>query len=114
MPRSAKQPRRAHLNPKPVAATTTGTHGKTQSDGPPHLDFVNRNNGALPETIAEGDLETLNLGLGFFFALMREAKRLYDEEGDGGRAAAFSSRISPSPKLSCARRILITDLPPGL
>jgi hypothetical protein len=90
MAKSAKQfPRSTHLDRKRVA-TATGTHRKTQSDdGQPHLDFLNRYKGTLPEKIAESELETLNSGLGFLFAWMREARRLYYEGGDNGRAAAL-------------------------
>jgi len=93
MEESVKQrPHRAHRSRRCVATTTTSTRGKTKSDdSPPHLDFLKRYAGALPETIAEGDLETLNSGLVFLFAWLRDARRLYDEEGDGGRAAAFTA-----------------------
>jgi hypothetical protein len=87
-----QRPRRAHRSRRPIVTTTASTHGNAQSDGsPPHLDFVKRYAGALPETIVESDLETLNSGLVFLFALLRDARRLYDEEGDGGRAGAFTA-----------------------
>ena len=57
----------------------------------PHLDFLRRRSGTLPETIAGSDLYDLNLALGFLFALLRQARRLYDKEGDNGRAAAFTA-----------------------
>jgi hypothetical protein len=55
----------------------------------PHLEFVNRMAGRFPEAIAESDQESLNLALGFLFESLRKARRLYDQEQDGGRAAAL-------------------------
>lgn len=60
-------------------------------DARPHLDFLNRSEGILPEVITERDLETLNLGLGFLFAWLREARQQYDRGGDGERDAAFTT-----------------------
>jgi hypothetical protein len=67
-----------------------GTGVKSESnDGTLPFDFLSRCSGSLAETITESDLETLNEGLAFLFAWMREARRLYDKEADDGRAAAF-------------------------
>jgi hypothetical protein len=57
-------------------------------DARPHLDFLNWSPRIFPETITKSDLETLNLGLRFLFSRLREAKQQYDENRDGGRAAA--------------------------
>jgi hypothetical protein len=64
--------------------------GGVQSQ-PPHLDFLARAQGTLPETIAATDLDTLNMALGFFFARLREARRQFEEERDGGRVGAFTA-----------------------
>ncbi len=65
---------------------------KTQSgDAPPHPDLLKQFFGTLQVPIVEGDLATLNTGLTFLFALLRRARRQYDEEADGGRHAAFTA-----------------------
>ena len=77
-------------HPAPLVAPTTGVQAETQSDSVhPGLEFLARSKGTLPETITESDLGTLNEGLGFLFAQLREARRRFAEEGDGGRAGAF-------------------------
>jgi hypothetical protein len=92
MAKSAEPPPRRALVGRKHSAATAGTDGKSESNvSPPHLDFVGRYSGSLPETIAESDLEILNQGLGFLFALMREARRLNNEGADNGRAAAFTA-----------------------
>jgi hypothetical protein len=53
--------------------------------------FTDQNQGALPEKITEKDLEILNQGLDHWRALLREARRQYDEDIDDGRAAAFTA-----------------------
>jgi len=53
-------------------------------------EFVNRAKGSLPERITEADLDTLNSGLRFLFADLREAQRLFSAEEDG-RAGAFAA-----------------------
>jgi hypothetical protein len=58
---------------------------------PPHCDFFDRYKGRLLEAITQSELEKLNSSLGSFFALLRRARRLYLEEGDGGRAGAFTA-----------------------
>jgi hypothetical protein len=69
-----------------------GVQAKAQSDDArPHLNFLNRSRGSLPETITESDLKTLNLGLGFLFSRLREARQQYDEDQEGGRVAAFTA-----------------------
>jgi len=60
-------------------------------DQPPFLEFSNRATGTLPESIGASELETLNLGLRFLFALLREARRQFDQEGDNGRLGAFTA-----------------------
>jgi hypothetical protein len=52
---------------------------------------VQRFKGTLPETIGQSDVRTLNAGLRHLFARLREARRLFDEEKDGGRAGAFTA-----------------------
>jgi hypothetical protein len=84
-PRHARQSRRRTVAVK-------GIRSKTSSDDArPHLDFLDRAQGSLPETITESDLEALNLGLGFLFAWLRKAKQQYVDEADGGRGAAFTA-----------------------
>ena len=58
---------------------------------PLHTQFLDQCEGTLPEVLDEHALDTLNIGLAFVFALLREAKRQFDEEGDAGRAAAFTA-----------------------
>jgi hypothetical protein len=66
--------------------------GKTPTDKtPPHVEFVEQHKGTLPETITRRDIKILNAGLGHLFARLREARRQYDTEKDGGRAAAFTA-----------------------
>ena len=81
----------AERRPHPALITPTpGAQAEIRSgDVQPGLDFLERSKGTLPETITESNLGTLNEGLGFLFAQLREARRRYDEEGDGGRAGAF-------------------------
>jgi hypothetical protein len=58
---------------------------------PSHVDFVQRFTGTLPETIGQSDIDTLNAGLRHLFARLREARRLFHEEKDNGRAGAFTA-----------------------
>jgi len=82
----ARPPRRSRR----LVSTRNNVKSKTQSgEARPDLDFLNRFKGSLHETIVEGDLATLNSGLAFLFAGLRQAKQLYDEGEDGGRVAAF-------------------------
>jgi hypothetical protein len=53
-------------------------------------EFVARAKGTLPETITEADLGTLNSGLRFLFADLREAQRRFEAEADG-RLSAFTA-----------------------
>jgi hypothetical protein len=55
------------------------------------LSFTDQNHGSLPDKISERDLEVLNQGLRDLFALMRRARRQYEDERDNGRAAAFTA-----------------------
>ena len=57
----------------------------------PHLNFLMRVKGSLPETIAESNLQTLNLGLGFLFARLRDARQQYDNGADSHRAATITA-----------------------
>jgi hypothetical protein len=85
MKEAEQRPHRA-----PLIAPSPGVQAEIRSgDAQPGLDFLERSKGTLPETIAESDLRTLNEGLGFFFAQLREARRRYANEGDGGRAGAL-------------------------
>lgn len=56
-----------------------------------HAQFFDQYEGTLPETVDETHLDTLNSALTFVFALLREAKRQFHEEGDAGRLAAFTA-----------------------
>jgi hypothetical protein len=58
---------------------------------PPHLEFLERHQGSIPEIIGTQDLDTLNSAFGFFFARLREARRQFDHEGDNGRLGAFTA-----------------------
>jgi hypothetical protein len=58
---------------------------------PPHLEFLNRYQGSLPEIIGKANLVVLNSALGFLFAHLREARRQFEQEGDAGRAGAFTA-----------------------
>jgi hypothetical protein len=58
---------------------------------PPHREFLNRYEGALPETIDTTNLIILNAALAFLFAHLREARRQFAQEGDAGRAGAFTA-----------------------
>ncbi len=60
-------------------------------DLPPHLEFLLQSQGTLPEFITEADLETLNSGLRFLFAHLRDARQQFENEGDGGRLAAVTA-----------------------
>jgi hypothetical protein len=53
-------------------------------------EFVAKAAGILPDTIREADLETLNSGLHFLFADLREAQRRFEAEEDG-RLGAFTA-----------------------
>jgi hypothetical protein len=58
---------------------------------PLHTQFFDQYEGRLPDVIDEHTLGTLNTALAFVFALLREARRQFDEEGDAGRFAAFTA-----------------------
>jgi hypothetical protein len=88
---SKQKTRRTHQSQRFVAAKK-GVKSKTQSgEARAHLDFLMRFKGSLPETLTESDIETLNAGLAFLFAWLRQARQEYDEESDGGRVAAFTA-----------------------
>jgi hypothetical protein len=73
-------------------AAEKGVQSQTQTgDVPPYLKFLEQFAGCLPERITNGDLDTLNLGLSFLFARLREARQQYKEDQDGGRIAAFTA-----------------------
>jgi hypothetical protein len=73
-------------------AAAKGIPSKAQSgDAPPHLAFLLRLQGTLPEMISETNLETLNAGLVYLFARLRQARQQYDAGADGGRVAAFTA-----------------------
>lgn len=56
-----------------------------------HHEFLDRAKGTLPETVRDSDLAVLNEGLAFLFLRLREARRLFDEEGDNGRSGSFTA-----------------------
>ena len=92
MKKSKKQKlHRARRSRRRVAAEQGIESNALSGDAPPHLTFLTRFNGSLPETIAESDLETLNSGLGFLFARLREARKSYHDQKDGGRAEAVTA-----------------------
>src|SRR5262249_13753307 len=57
----------------------------------PSYEWVLQHAGSLPEEVAEDDLGTLNAGLRFLFDDLRSAQRLYQEQGDSGRAGASAA-----------------------
>jgi len=57
----------------------------------PSWEFVAQHAGSLPEAGVEDDLDTLNAGLRFLFDDLRSAQRLYQEQGDSGRAGACAA-----------------------
>jgi hypothetical protein len=57
----------------------------------PSHEWVVQHAGSLPEEVAEEDLDTLNAGLRFLFDDLRSAQRLYQEQGDSGRAGASAA-----------------------
>jgi hypothetical protein len=90
MEKSAK-PHRANRSRRRIAAAT-GIQGKIESgDLPANLDATWRMQGALPETVAAGNLEVLNSGLRSLFADLRRA-RCYFQNGEGnGRGGAVTA-----------------------
>jgi hypothetical protein len=89
-----KNPHRARRSRRRIAAKR-GVRSKWHSgNARPHLNFLQQFQGSLSEIIVEGDLETLNLGLGFLFARLREAREQYDQAGDGERVAAFTAVVA--------------------
>ena len=88
MKKPVKQKNRRIRQSQRRSAAEEGIKGNMQlHEVRPHLDFLNRSLGSLPETITEGDLATLNSGLGFLFARLREARQQHDKDEDGGRVA---------------------------
>jgi hypothetical protein len=87
-PKTAGRPHRSQR----LVSAGKSVKSKTQSgDAPPHLNFLEQFTGTLHETIGESDLATLNAGLAFLFAWLRQARQQYDEGDDGGREAAFTA-----------------------
>jgi hypothetical protein len=64
----------------------------TESKDLPPQEFLLQSRGTLPEFITEADLETLNSGLRFLFAHLRDARQQFENEADGGRFAAVTKR----------------------
>ena len=62
-----------------------------QGDARPEIEFLDRMQGTLPELITVGDLDTLNAGLGFFFADLRRALELFQQSEGQGRAGAIKA-----------------------
>jgi hypothetical protein len=81
-PRKPKLNRSAHREEHSV-----GYHQKQ----PPHLDFLKRHQGTLPEIVSAADLVVVNAALHFLFAHLRQARRLFELEGDAGRLGAFTA-----------------------
>jgi hypothetical protein len=65
--------------------------GPREQKPPPHVEFLNRYKGTLPEIIRRADLVVLNAALQFLFAHLREARRLFEQQREGGRAGAFTA-----------------------
>ena len=102
--------RRIRQSPRRGAAEQ-GIQSKTRlREVRPHLDFLNRPQGSLPEAITEGNLTTLNLGLGFLFAWLREARQQHDRDEDGGRAAAFTALGAMSQFLALFNSSVVEQL----
>jgi hypothetical protein len=92
MKTSSKQKTRRTRQSQRLVAARKGVKRKTQSgDTRPHLDFLMRFKGSLPETIIESDLSTLNSGLGYLFDRLRLARQQYSDGADGGRVGAFTA-----------------------
>src|SRR5262245_18481059 len=73
-------------NRRTVAGRKTASATK-----PSHVEFECQNRASLPEVINEANLRTLNEGLRFLFARLREARRQFESEGDDGRLGAFTA-----------------------
>jgi len=94
MKKSFKQrqrPRRIRQSRRLTAAEKGTQSNVAHDEARPHLDFLNRFRGSLPETITESDLETLNLGLRFLFAWLRKARQQHDKAAEGERDGAFAA-----------------------
>jgi hypothetical protein len=91
--RSAQR-RRRNRKPRPAVLKRLGPRPfaslHSAPDDPPFLEFWKRYNGTLPETIGEADLSTLNTGLGFLFARLRQAQQRFEKEADD-RQSVFSA-----------------------
>jgi hypothetical protein len=61
------------------------------AQAPAYLEFLDRAKGTFPESVTEGDLDALNSAFSLLFSLLRQARVQFDEEGDGGRAGAFTA-----------------------
>ncbi len=107
----AKQKSRGDRRSQRRVAAEKDDQSNTQSgDVPPHLAFLMRLKGSLPEIITESDLDTLNSGLGFLFARLRESRRQYDEGTDGGRVAAFTALGAIWQFIALFNSVLAEDL----
>jgi hypothetical protein len=94
MKASPQKRRQGELVSRPKSRTTTTNRARATippQEQPPYREFLDRNQGTLPEFIGKTHLDTLNSALGFLFARLREARRLFDQEGDNGRTGAFTA-----------------------
>ena len=92
--RSNKRTRRGPREPKCSGLRNrkgSAFRVEVQQRLPPFLEFLYRYRGTLPEGVSRADLIVLNAALSFLFAHLREARRLFDEEGDAGRLGAFTA-----------------------
>jgi hypothetical protein len=89
--RTGRRVRRPSDNKKHVAAPTPVPTGNNSHEQPPFLNFLTQTQASLPEIIGETDLATLNSGLRFLFARLREARRQFELERDNGRSGAFEA-----------------------
>jgi hypothetical protein len=92
LPPTGRRNVRRATAPRARPAAQKGASVQIPAEGKPrHVTFALRAKGTLPEIITEADLETLNSGLRFLFARLREARRQFESEGDDGRAGAFTA-----------------------
>ena len=75
----------------PLAAPKRIPSATRPIERPPYREFLDRVQGTLPDNIGVTELDTLNSALRFLFERLREARRLFEQEGDDGRAGAFTA-----------------------
>ncbi len=73
---------------------------KNVEEQPPNLQFLKRYQGTLAEIIRGSDLVVLNAALNFLFTRLREARRQFEQEGDGGRLGRLRLSVLSGSSLS--------------